>query len=147
MSCGNSNSLWEGPQLCLVVRSLASHIPSSKITAQGWLFLTPPTTSASLASVPLPPLGPCPCAKTFPTQKQPLQEQRRPNTSTAQRKPASHVPEHKIFPSLRPSPLTLHVIPSDPVKRTDSCYYTATAALRKLGSTEVSLPVPNHPSE
>lgn len=103
--------------------------------------------SGLCAITPAQPL-PLPLCRAFPTQKQPLQEQRLPNTSTAQRKPASHVSElHKIFPSLGPSPLTLHVIPSDPVKRTDSCYYTATAALRKLGSREVSLPVPNHPSE
>lgn len=65
--------------------------------------------------------------------------------SHAQRKPASHVTElHKIFLSLGPSPPTLHMIPSNPVKRTDSCSYTATAALRKLRSREVSLLVINH---
>lgn len=156
---GNRLELWKQRRSMGRTSALFSNVipgkPHSQFQNHSLRVLTPPTTSTSPASVPSPRLSPCPCpcARSSPTQKQPLQEERLTNTSTAQRKPASHAQRkpashvselHKIFLSLGPSPPTLHMIPSNPVKRTDSCSYTATAALRKLRSREVSLLVINH---
>lgn len=75
---GNRHDMWKQQRSMGRISALSSSVipgepnfPSSKITARGWLFLTPPTTSTSPASVPSPPLGPCPCARPSPHKSSP----------------------------------------------------------------------------